>query len=184
MLPPPRPDQTTTTTSTTVAGDPGDGSVGQGAVEVFSLFSEAFAGGTEIPVEHTCDGADVPPPLAWASAPPAAELAIVVRDPDADGFVHWVVTGIDPLVQGFGAGGVPEGAVEHANGFGTVGWRGPCPPEGEVHTYELALYALPEPLVVGDPDEAPEALVIQVEQAASAVAVLTGTYGRDGRPRQ
>lgn len=175
VLPPPRPDQTTTT-ATTAPDGAGASSEGQGAVEVFSLFSDAFAGGGWIPQEHTCDGADVSPPLSWASTPPAAELAIVVRDPSADGFVHWVVTGIDPLVQGIGAGGVPEGAVEHENDFGTVGWRGPCPPEGEVHTYELALYALPEPLVVDDATT--DDVIAQVEGAASAVAVLTGTYGR------
>lgn len=175
-LPPPRPDQTTTTSTEppTLDGD----STGQGAVEVFSLLSEAIPGGGEIPAEHTCDGADTSPPLAWASTPPAAELALIVRDPDADGFVHWLVTGIDPLVQGVAAGGVPEGATEHDNDFDVAGWRGPCPPEGEAHTYELALYALPEPLPASDPTLTSDALVAQIEGSASAVAVLTGTYER------
>ncbi|MGV3760115.1 MAG: hypothetical protein ACO1PW_11355, partial [Actinomycetota bacterium] len=81
-LPPPGAGQTTTTPTSAPALDSTPGS---GLVEVFSLQSTAFAPGGPIDAAHTCDGADVSPPLAWASVPPAAELAIVVRDPDADG---------------------------------------------------------------------------------------------------
>lgn len=169
-LPAPRPDQTTTTTSS--APPPSEGE--PGVIEVFSLSSEAFTGGGEIPAEHTCAGAGTSPALAWASTPPAAELALVVRDPGSDGAVHWIVTGIDPLVQGVAAGGVPEGATPHENGFGEVGWHAPCPSEGETLTLELAIYALPEPVAV-EPGTTPDEVVAQVEQTASEVAVLTGT---------
>ena len=174
VLPPPRPDQTTTTSVPPSLDSSGTDVV----VEVFSLRSDAFEPGGGIPAGHTCDGADTSPPLSWASTPPAAELAVVVRDPDADGFVHWVVTGIDPLVQGLGEGGVPEGAVEHPNDFGQVGWRGPCPPEGETHTYEAAVYALPEPLALPEPSVPSQEVVAQIEQTAAEVAVATFTYGR------
>lgn len=174
-LPPPRPGQTTTTSTSAPALDstPGDG-----PVEVFSLQSTAFDPAGPIDVAHTCDGADVSPPLSWASVPPAAELAIVVRDPDADGFVHWVVTGIDPLVQGLGEGGLPEGAIDHLNDFGEAGWRGPCPPEGETHSYEVALYALPEPIPLDQRSVPSGEVVTQIEQTASDVAVATFTYAR------
>src|SRR5207244_2006599 len=35
----------------------------------FSVTSTAFKEGAGIPVKHTCDGADVSPPLAWSGAP-------------------------------------------------------------------------------------------------------------------
>lgn len=174
-LPPPRPGQTTTTSTSAPSLDSTPGS---GVVEVFSLRSTAFDPGGPIDVAHTCDGADTSPPLAWASVPPAAELAIVVRDPDADGLLHWVVTGIDPVVQGLGAGGLPEGAIDHVNDLGTAGWAGPCPPEGETHTYEVALYALPEPIPVDQLSVPSGEVVTQIEQTASDVAVATFTYGR------
>ena len=61
------------------------------------------------------------PDLSWTDLPADAEsLALIVRDRNAAGFVHWVVTGIDPSVQGIGEGGVPEGAVEGQNGAGTT----------------------------------------------------------------
>src|SRR5256886_14406888 len=50
----------------------------------FSLSSTAFQNGTAIPVKHTCDGADVSPPLAWSGGPPgAAALAPIADDPHA-----------------------------------------------------------------------------------------------------
>lgn len=171
-LPPADAASTTTPVSTPVVGQPGEGDQ---LVEVFSLTSPAFAEGAAIPARHTCLGEDLSPPLVWASTPPAAELAIVVRDRDAAGFVHWVVTGIDPLVQGIGEDGLPETAVEAANSTGAIGWSGPCPPAGSgTHTYVFSLHALPEPLGLAPGTPAEEAAQL-VEGAASESAVLTGT---------
>jgi Raf kinase inhibitor-like YbhB/YbcL family protein len=176
-LPPPDPHRTTTSVSAPVVGQPSDGGDG-GVVEVFALYSTAFAEGAPIPERFTCAGVDVSPPLDWVAAPPAAELALVVRDRDAGGFVHWVVGGIDPLVQGLGEDGVPEGAVEGANDGGTLGWLGPCPPSG-THTYVFTLHALPEPLTL-DPGLDPKEAAQLVEGASSAQASLTGTVTAPG----
>jgi hypothetical protein len=173
-LPPPNPSTTTSTATTTTAPALGAGGAG-GVTEVFSISSPAFAPGGEIPAAHTCSGAGTSPPLLWASTPPAAELAIVVRDPGADGFVHWVVTSIDPAVQGLGEDGVPEGAVEATNSAGSVGWAPPCPPAGSgVHTYEFTIYALPEPLALAAGTPPAEAVGL-VEGAAAQVATITAT---------
>lgn len=176
-LPPPDPHNTTTSVSAPVVGQPSDG---DSAVEVFSLASSAFVEGGVIPARHTCGGGDVSPALAWASTPPAAELALVVRDRNAAGFVHWVVTGIDPAVQGFAEGGVPEGAVEAANSAGGRGWFGPCPPAGSgTHTYDFVLHALPKALSLDPGLPAAEAARL-VEGASSAQATLSGTVTAGG----
>lgn len=176
-LPAPDPSKTTTSVSTPVVAPP---SLDSDAAEVFSLASPAFANGGVIPEVHTCTGADISPQLQWSSTPPAAELALVVRDRDAEGFVHWVVTGIDPTVQGLGAGGVPETAVEAANDAGTLGWFGPCPPAGTgTHTYDFVLHALPEPLALEPGRPADEAAAL-VEGASSATAILSGVVTAGG----
>ena len=89
--------------------------------------------------------------------------------------MHWVVTGIDPFVQGVGEGGLPENAIEGLNGAGTTGWIGPCPPAGSgVHTYEFALLALVDPVDL--PLDTPaEQAAATLETAAVERAVLTGT---------
>jgi Raf kinase inhibitor-like YbhB/YbcL family protein len=174
-LPVPDPGSTTSTSAPTLDSTPASNA----ATEVFTLFSTAFTEGGPIPERSTCDGEDLSPPLDWVGVPAAAELAIVVRDLDAEGFVHWVLNGIDPSVRGLGEGGIPESAVEAQNGFGTLGWAGPCPPQGEgPHTYQLVLHALPEPLVMAPGTPAEEAADL-VEGVSSAQAALTATAARD-----
>src|SRR5262249_44662336 len=65
-----------------------------GGAMAFELSSTAFAPNQTIPAKHTCDGADLSPPLAWKEAPPATKsFALVCDDPDAPvgTWVHWVV---------------------------------------------------------------------------------------------
>ena len=94
------------------------------------LESPAFHQGGEIPTKSSCDGADVSPAFAWRGVPSAArELALVMEDPDAGGFVHWTVLGIEPGTSRLREGQIPAGAVETENSFGERRWGGPCPPE-------------------------------------------------------
>lgn len=106
------------------------------------LTSPAFADGASIPSLYTCDGRDISPPLRWSGVPAGTRaLTLVMRDPDAPGgnFVHWSLTGIRSSTTGIAAGAVPAGAVQGTNGFGTVGYRGPCPPSGHAHHYVITL---------------------------------------------
>ena len=138
-----------------------------------NLTSSAFTDGGAIPVEHTCDGADTSPPLAWTDVPDGVKaFAILVTDPDAGGFVHWVLTDIPGDVRELPAGEGDRLGVAGANDFGGSGWGGPCPPSGE-HRYEFRLYALPERLRLDDPtaDEVRSA-------AAVATGELLGVYAR------
>jgi Raf kinase inhibitor-like YbhB/YbcL family protein len=153
----PSSDQTTTSASTTstvapstteVAAGTGGGSGGAAApttATTLRLTSPAFGNGQPIPPEYTCVGDDVSPPLAWTGVPAGtAELALVVRDPDADGFIHWVIAGLPPDAAGLARADPPAQAVEELNDFGRQGWSGPCPPSG-THNYDFRLYALAEP---------------------------------------
>jgi Raf kinase inhibitor-like YbhB/YbcL family protein len=170
-LPPADPLVTTTSTTTVPSIEPPTGDLAP-----FTLRSTAFADGGVLPDELTCTGAGVSPDLSWTDTPSDAEsLALVVRDRDAGGFVHWIVTGIDPSVQGIGEGGVPEAAIEGPNDAGTVGWVTPCPPAGSgTHTYEVSLLALPGVVAVPPDSDAQQAAAL-LEASAGERAVLTGT---------
>jgi Raf kinase inhibitor-like YbhB/YbcL family protein len=169
-LPPADPRRTTTSSSAPAIEPP------TGDVDVFTLRSAAFADGGVIPDALTCAGAATSPALAWTGTPlDAVSLAIVVRDRDAAGFVHWVVNGIDPFVQGIGEGGIPENAVEGRNDSGTIGWLAPCPPAGSgLHTYEVLLLALPASVEL-PADASGEQAATLLEASAGQRAVLTGT---------
>jgi len=145
----------------------------------FVLKSPGFAEGGLIPIKHSCDGRDVSPALVWEDAPAATvALALIVDDPDARGFVHWVAYNI----AGGPTGGLPEGAgsasapPQGRNDFGRVGWGGPCPPGG-THRYRFTLYALSSALTLSCTPSASE-----VRGAAARVLLgnttLTATYTR------
>ncbi len=116
------------------------------------LTSSAFAEGGAIPAEHTCDGADVSPPLAWSGTPTGTvTFALIVDDPDAPGgsWVHWVLFNLPGNLTALPAD-VPKtdqlsqfGAAQQGrNDFRRVGYNGPCPPRGRPHHYVFRLYAL------------------------------------------
>ena len=141
------------------------------------LTSAAFAEDEPIPSEHTCDGDDRSPPLAWREAPAGvAEFALIVEDPDAGNFVHWVLTGIPGGTTELATGAGDTVGVPGANDFGRGGWGGPCPPQGE-HRYTFTLYALSQAL-----DVRPGATAADVRSAMRdrvlAEAGMTGRYTR------
>ena len=115
----------------------------QKEVDNMKLSSPAFENGGAIPVEYTCDGADVFPILSFSDVPENAKsLALIVDDPDAPmgTWVHWLVWNIPANKTGFSKGEnitFPQGK----NDFGKLDYGGPCPPSG-THRYYFKLYAL------------------------------------------
>ena len=138
------------TPAPTPAPAPSRASPAPSATGAFTLRSGAFAAGGAIPARYTCDGADVSPDLSWDGVPDGtAALVLIVDDPDAGGFVHWLVLDMPPdrasLAPGAGKAG---GSLQQGtNGFGSATWGGPCPPSG-VHRYRFTLYALAAPLAL------------------------------------
>lgn len=129
---------------------PGDGTRPGGDLEGdISIESTAFEFEGAIPERYGLDEGNVSPPLTWdVTVAGAAELVLLVDDPDAPGedpFVHWMVAGLDPGSTGIEEGKVPAGAVEGETDFGDVGYGGPAPPGGETHRYVFKLIALDAP---------------------------------------
>jgi Raf kinase inhibitor-like YbhB/YbcL family protein len=148
------------------------------------LHSTAFAANGAIPAQHTCEGSDVSPPLAWAGIPPQAKsLVLIVDDPDAPDpaaprmtWVHWLLYNLPPDPGGLPAGVkvLPAGTLEGVSDFGRTGYGGPCPPVGR-HRYFHKLYALD--LVLPDlntPDKS--ALEAAMRGHVVGEATLIGTY--------
>lgn len=144
------------------------------------LRSPDLEAGEPIPPRHTCEGADEPPALRWQGVPAeAAELVVLVDDPDAPGgtFTHWLVAGIPPEADEVGAE-LPTGATQGRNGFADVGWRGPCPPEGDPpHRYVFSVIAVREPLGLQQGFSVSEARAL-LERHGLARGVLEATFAR------
>jgi hypothetical protein len=110
--------------------------------------SSTFAAGGDIPIQFTCKGEDMNPPLEIHGVPSAAKsLVLIIDDPDAPGglFTHWIVWNIATSTFGVAQKSVPDGGVEGTNDFGKKGYGGPCPPSG-THRYVFHVFALDEKL--------------------------------------
>ena len=162
-----------------VSGFTKDGSM------AFTMQSQSFSPGAEIPAKFTCSGEDISPQLFW-SEPPAgtASFALIMKDPDATSgdFTHWVVYQIPAsareLIEGASGGAnLPKGTLQGRNDFGRSGYGGPCPPPGKPHRYIFTLFALKTALTL--PAGASRS---EVEKALpghiAGQAELTGRFGR------
>ena len=156
----------------------------------FTVSSPAFADGAQIPREHTCEGADTSPPLAWQGLPAGTtSLALIVDDPDAPDpaaprmtYVHWVLYNLPPDIAGLPAGlrndRLPPGAQAGLNDWGQPGYGGPCPPIGR-HRYFHKLYAL-DTLLTGLDRPTKQQLEAAMAGHVLAWAELVGTYRKGG----
>lgn len=154
------------------------------ALSEMALTSSAFEQGGQIPIEHTGDGEDVSPALAWRDAPDGTKsFAIICHDPDAPlvkpgtyGFVHWALYGIPGSATGLAPGTTEY--VQGVNDFGNRGYGGPAPPDGHgTHHYFFWLLALdaasdlPPGLTMWE-------LLDSVEPHLIGMNRLVGTYSR------
>ena len=154
-----------------------------------SFRTSTFTHGESIPEKYTCEGDDRSPELTIGGVPDdAAALAVVVDDPDAPGgtFTHWMLWNLPPdTIE------IPEdvpqleevpdldGAQQGENDFGEVGYRGPCPPEGDdPHGFRFTLYVLDEELDV-DGGALRPSVQDELDAKTRDSEQFTGTFSRE-----
>ncbi|MBU9888896.1 MAG: YbhB/YbcL family Raf kinase inhibitor-like protein [Candidatus Omnitrophica bacterium] len=143
--------------------------------------SPAFREGQSIPIEHTCDGADISPPLQWTGVPAGTKsLALIADDPDAPGgdWVHWVLYDLPPDTDHLSpeVPATPARGIQGRTDFGRTGYGGPCPPRG-THRYFFKIYALDRMSGLG-PGATKQVLLEAMRGHILAEGQLMGTYRR------
>lgn len=154
------------------------------ALSSLQLTSTAFTKGVAIATQHTGEGADISPALAWSNIPEGTQsFAIICHDPDAPlvkkasyGFVHWVLynlpADLNQLDEGTNAG------TPGINDFGNLGYGGPMPPDGHgVHHYYFWVLAFDKQLNLPEGLSMAEVLE-QTEPHLLGMNRLIGTYQR------
>ncbi len=124
-----------------------------------NLTSPEIAPGATIQNEQVyrgfgCNGTNISPELRWSGAPSTTKsFAVTLYDPDAptgSGWWHWVIVNVPPtttfLPRNAGdpkMGLAPPGTIQIRTDFGTVGYGGPCPPQGDrPHRYVFTIFAV------------------------------------------
>ncbi len=154
------------------------------AAAELTVHSSSFQAGSDIPVEHTCDGNDASPQLAWSPPPPGTRsIVIIVDDPDAPRgpFIHWTLYNLPGDLRSLDAGVRAntnlDGGIQGENDFGRIGYGGPCPPAGPAHEYRFWVYALAETLSL-EPRSKGGQVIAAMRGRVIAVGNLSGTYTR------
>lgn len=104
----------------------------------------------EFPPGNTCHGEDRTPALNFKNVN-CQSVAIMVFNPfikTCCSFSTWLIWNIPPVPRL--PGGIPKEPVvslplplvQGTNDYGTIGYTGPCPPEGEMHRYQFRVYGL------------------------------------------
>jgi hypothetical protein len=150
--------------------------------EALVLESSAFGDGEMMPKETGYRNGNVSPALFWEDVPEGVKsFALVMDDPDAHGWTHWLVYNIPPGVRTL-PGNFPavrelaDGTRQGINDFKKIGYGGPSPPGG-IHRYVFRLFALDAKLDLA-PGASKASLLESVKGHILAQARLVGRYGR------
>ena len=116
----------------------------------FNISLSSVGYGEVLSQTFSCDGKDISPEITWQDPPASAKSYILIME-DTDvrhgPFVHWVMYNIkanaNQIPENIPASETTaEGWAQGLNGFGRLGYSGPCPHGKKVHRYNFTLYAL------------------------------------------
>lgn len=131
-----------------------------------------------------CAGGNQAPSLAWTGVPEGTRsLAVTAYDPDAptgSGWWHWVVFNLPAETRGLPSGvALPVEAVESRTDFGSPGYGGPCPPQGDgPHRYIFTVHALKVAALPLNADASAAMVGFFLNGNSLGKATLTATYER------
>ncbi|HEX4834520.1 MAG TPA: YbhB/YbcL family Raf kinase inhibitor-like protein [Trebonia sp.] len=163
-------------------------------VPSFAVSSDDISHGQALSNKHVYDsfgmsGDNISPQLSWSGFPAeAAGFAVTCYDPDAptgSGFWHWLVIDVPASVTELAAGagaasgaGLPPGAFQVRNDYGTKDYGGAAPPAGdEPHRYVFAVHALDTGTLGIDSDVSPAVAGFNLRFHTIARGLLVAVYG-------
>jgi phosphatidylethanolamine-binding protein (PEBP) family uncharacterized protein len=163
---------------------PQPGSTASTSASQFVLQSPVMADGGSLPIEFTCDGRALSPPLTWHGAPSGtASYAVVMHHVASPSDVHWylVLYNLAPTIDHIDAGAPPPGTVGTNSVNNRMEYTPPCSQGPGKKSYTLTVYALSRQLDLPDPKRVSRPVLLRaMDGLALGEATMTVTYERAG----
>lgn len=160
------------------------------AADSLGLRSPDFESDGFIPLRHAAEragGENLSPALDWDTTADAAQLLLLVEDPDAPTrtpYLHCLAL-LDPSLLRLGRGALSapleDNGVQFARSAEGVGYLGPAPPKTHgPHRYVFELFALEVQLEIPASAPSTDALIERLTRGAEVIARgrLDGLYRR------
>ena len=146
-----------------------------------AVTSPAIGGDGSLPVEFTCDGAGVSPPVEWQAGPRGTKSYAVVLWHEAPDQVksYWVVHGIPATVTTLAKGSTNVGTTG-LNDKRRAEYDPMCSKGPGVKTYHLTVYALSAEPKLPAGGAGRDTLLAAIQKTTLAEGTLTFTYERGG----
>jgi phosphatidylethanolamine-binding protein (PEBP) family uncharacterized protein len=156
--------------------------VAAAGTSAFALTSPVMTDGGILPVQFTCDGSSMSPPLAWSGAPAGTVgYAVIMHHVPGPGDTHWywVLYDMPATVDHIDAGVTPTAKVGTNSVNNQLAYAPPCSKGPGAKLYTFTVYALSAQPKLADPSAVSrDALLAALDGLILAEAHLNITYTR------